>query len=207
MSGMTNNNVIWRFRNGHESLGPFGEYVWSNVIAACGFFYVQWSSLPALRNKGPRLQGADYILPDFDISTGRRRVHMDSKCKTQVVRYRNANELRHGFNQVDLNDYQAVAAINRARCVIGVIELFAEDGTTWSGCLLAQTLAKLGPFIPGFSDQEHMGYWPRNSFSVIKAMEPLELWEAANGGDVDVDRKRIASVLDSPSDVIQTRMF
>jgi hypothetical protein len=172
--------VYWRFRNGHENLGAFGESVWANAITQSGLFYIQLSTLPALNRRGPRLQGNDAILPDFHVS-GRRNAYIDSKCKTKPIRFRKANELRHGIDKKDRENYEAISGINRQKCLIGVLELFCENETDWSGALLLQSLSKLGKPIAGFSNQAHMCYWPRAAFEQVGRLHPQELWQLARG--------------------------
>lgn len=177
---MNDHNIYWRFRNKHEPLGEFGERLWKQVMLDCGFFYIQLSTLPALNGNGPRLQGSDAILPDFEIN-GQRRAYMDSKAKTAPVLYRNANELRHGIDRKCLEAYEAISGINRQKCALGIVELFDEDETTWSGTLLIQTLGVLGSPIRGFSNQDHMVYWPRRSFVEIASYREMDLWQIASG--------------------------
>lgn len=192
MSDMTNNNVLWRFRNGREDLGPFGERLWSKVILGCGLFYVKFADLPCVNGKGPRLTGSDLVLPDFEVS-GMRRAYMDSKCKNRPVLYRNANELRHGIDRKYFEAYESVSAINRQRCILGLCEIFQEDGYTWSGTMMMQTLGELGRPIAGFSNQDYMVYWPRQKFHEIGNFEPLDLWELASG-ELTIDDETRAEV-------------
>jgi hypothetical protein len=180
---MTEDNILWRFRNGHEPLGPFGERLWSKVWSDCGFFYIPLATLPALNGKGPRLQGNDTILPDFEVTNNGRRAYMDSKAKTGPVLFRKANEWRHGIDRKNFEHYETMSGINRQKCLLGIVELFSDESNpwNWSGRLLMQSLGRLGSPCKGFSTQTHMVYWPRASFSEIGQLAPLEIWNAARG--------------------------
>lgn len=209
MKDPDDNWVLWRFRNRHEPLGPFGESLWANIIDSCGLYYVQLSTLPALNHKGPRLQGSDAILPDFDVS-GRMNAFVDSKAKSQPVEFRLAHELRHGIDRKCYESYSAVAGIQRRKCALAIVEIFKQNGNAWSGALLIQTLHALGGSVNGFSDQEHMCYWPRKRFVEIGSIDPAPLWRMAHCGE-----KPPESVIDGVNEVlkrqpdpqIQARMF
>lgn len=204
----TDERVYYRFHNKLEPLGEFGEKLWSSVFAKCGMFYVKFSDLPALNGKGPRLQGSDAILPDFDV-TGRRRAYVDSKCKNQPICFRIANELRHGIDRKCWESYEAVGAINRQRCILAVLEIFEVDGHEWSGSLLMQTLGKLGKPVAGFSNQDHMVYWPRNAFKAVGTLLPLEMWDLAYR-DAELHesvRHSVSKVFGETEPAIQSRMF
>src|SRR5688572_5556373 len=102
--GVTDEWVRWRFRNGHEPLGEFGERLWSRLFVGCGMFYVPFKDFPIINRQGPRLRGSDAILPDFQVS-GQRTALVDSKCKSGPVLYRKANEWRHGIDKKDFDSY------------------------------------------------------------------------------------------------------
>lgn len=215
---MDDNRVIWRFRNGHEDLGKFGEELWARIMSDCGLFYIPLHSLPALNGKGPRLQGNDTILPDFEItSNGKvRRCYMDSKCKTSPVRYENANEIREGIDRKDWDAYETISGINRQKCALGMCELFhpplrrGEDASDWLGALIIQSLGVLGSPILGFSNQAHMVYWPRNKFHVVaRTVEPSKLYAIAKGTTkVDDDiRQSVQSFFSRKDPPIQGRFL
>lgn len=210
MSNVTNEWVYWRFQNGHEPLGEFGERLWQNVFGASGMLYIPLKDLPAVNRKGPRMQGNDTILPDFDV-TGKQRAYVDSKCKKKPVEYRNAgNELRHGIDRKCWEAYDAIGGLNRQRVILALVELFNADGREWSGTLLAQTLGCLGEPIRGFSNQGHMVYWPRRSFEVVaNALPATTLWGIAKEGDrvTPEIRDSICRVFSKKEPAIQTRMF
>lgn len=205
--GETEEWVYWRFQNGREELGAFGERLWSRIFEGCGMYYIPLKDLPAVNGKGPRLQGNDAILPDFDVS-GRTRAYVDSKCKTQPVNFHKANELRHGIDRRCWESYAAVSEINRQKFVLAIAEIFESDGHEWSGTLLMQTLGMLGNPIPGFSNQAHMVYWPRCAFTSIGTLLPLEIWDLSNG-DAQPDeivQSNIARVFQR-RELIQARAF
>lgn len=208
---MTDENVYWRFRNKHEPLGEFGESLWQSVFVESGMFYVPLKDLPLVNRKGPRMQGNDTILPDFDVTTGRRRAYVDSKCKSRPVAFRNAgNELRHGIDRKCHEAYDAIGGLNRQTVILAVCELFDEDEIGWSGTLLAQTFGQLGEPVSGFSNQDHMVYWPRRKFEVIaSALSPSRLWGMAKSGDDcgSEIKARISAVFDKREPAIQGRMF
>lgn len=185
MTSVTDSWVLWRFRNRHEDLGKFGERLWSRIMCDCGLMYVPLKDLPAINGKGPRMRGAgsDVILPDFDVTSGRRRAYMDSKCKTGPVLYEKANEWRQGIDRKDLVDYESMSAINRQKCFIALVEIFTDEKNPgeWSGTLLMQTLGELGSPIRGVSTQSHMVYWPRRKFVQVGTMEPKQIWDVSNG--------------------------
>ena len=210
MPGETNDWVRWRFINGHEPLGDFGERLWSSIFCSSGMFYIKFADLPIVNRKGPRLQGSDAILPDFQVS-GQRTVLADSKCKSGPVLYRKANEWRHGIDRKNYESYLAVSEIQRAKCCLAICEIFTNEDRNasreWSGALLMQTLGKLGKPIGGFSNQDHMLYWPRSSFAVVSpGTSPLRLWSMAQGECEADDEMRhvLRSVIES-SEVIQGR--
>lgn len=215
---MNDNWVVWRFRNGHEDLGKFGEELWSRIMSDCGLFYIPLHSLPALNGKGPRLQGNDTILPDFEItSNGKvRRCYMDSKCKTSPVRYEKANEIREGIDRKSWDAYETISGINRQKCALGFVELFhppvrrGESVSDWLGALLIQSLGVLGQPIFGFSDQSHMVYWPRNKFHVVAlTVPPQKLYEMAKGAHPVDDgiRQNVKTFFASKGPAIQGRFL
>jgi hypothetical protein len=209
MTVCTNDWVLWRFRNEHDNLGDFGELLWSRIISSSGLYYVQLSTLPALNGKGPRLQGNDVILPDFEITGGtkRRRAYMDSKCKTRRVLFEKANELRHGFNATAIESYEWLGALNMQKCCLGVIELLEEDGATWSGRVLIQTLARLGPSIRGFSNQSHMVYWPCWKFVELATLTPASIWSVAQGDEPFHEQQRLREFFGEQDPPVQGRLF
>lgn len=198
----------WRFKNQQIDLGKFGESLWSRLVLSCGMFYVPLKDLPAINGKGPRLQGSDTILPDFDIS-GKRRAYLDSKCKSHPVLFAKAGELRHGIDGKDVESYSAISGVNRQKCLIGVIELFRVDEHEWSGSLLMESLGKLGDPIRGFSTQRHMVYWPRSRFIEVHQLPPDEMLRIASGGEVwDAElRRAVAEMFCKPEPPIQARFF
>lgn len=209
--GMTDENVIWRFKNGHEKLGEFGERLWSRVFSQCGFLHVSLATLPPLNGKGPRLQGSDDVLPDFEVTAGmeRQRVYVDSKCKTRPVLFKLANELRHGIDRRDYEHYDAVAGMHKQKCILGIIELFHENGRDWSGTLLINSLGRLLSPINGFSDQDHMVYWPRHRFFEVGAYRPLQLFALAHGNQPvePLTKERVTQAFVLRKEDIQSRLW
>lgn len=210
MTYETDSWVYWRFKNGHENIGAFGEQLWSRIINGCGFFYIKLADMPAVNRKGPRLTGSDAILPDFQVS-GRRQCFIDSKCKTGPVLFGKANELRHGIDLKCWESYQAISGITRQRCALAICELFDRDQNgEWSGTLMLQTLGALGRPSFGFSTQSHIVYWPRSRFHIIAQSQPLGLWAMAHGRvEVDAEtRREVESVLANKAEpALQSRMF
>lgn len=195
--------ILWRMTP--DEMGRFGECVWKNFISSCGFSYVPLCDIDTgVSFRGPRLIGCDAVLPDFDITTGRRRAYMDSKCKKQYVVYRNANnEKRHGIDAKYADAYRSVQEINRQKALLGIVELF-EDGNNprFSGTLLANTLNGLGNPIPGYSNQNHMVYWPHDRFIVI-AILPIDVLVRLSLEPVEIPLARDAMklLIESPEEI------
>ena len=211
MSGVTDNWVGWRFKNEHEDLGMFGERLWSNIFRGCGLFYIPLKDLPPINGKGPRLQGSDAILPDFQV-TGQRQAFVDSKCKSGPVLFKKANEWRHGIDRKDYESYSAVSEIQRTKCALAICEVYDSDDRerrNWRGALLLQTLGNLGPPIRGFSNQDHMIYWPRDRFAeLVPGMSPERMWRIAEG-QMQPDAELRAGLLKvlSSKETIQGRIW
>jgi hypothetical protein len=211
MTTVSDEWVLWRFRNRHENLGTFGEMLWSRIILGCGLFYVKLADLPCEGGRGPRLKGNDTILPDFDVC-GQARAYMDSKCKTGPVLYRKANEWRHGIDRKDARAYETISGLNRQKCFLGIVEIFTDEKAAydWSGSLLMQSLGGLGAPLQGFSTQSHMVLWPRNRFEQVGVLAPREMWGIARGTGAISDSLRInvlAMFARKDSPPTQGRMF
>jgi len=168
---------------GKSELGNFSEHVWQNVLLRSSF-----NIIPLCRiddGGAPRLRSEilDNILPDFDVISGRRNAYLDSKCKTNLVCYRIANnELRHGINLSHWQEYERIEGQHLKKCCIGVLQLYGLTKAHWTGRLLANSLFRLGQPIRGHSNQSHMIYWPVRKFRVIaEFISPQELWELSLG--------------------------
>lgn len=205
--------VKYRFHNGHEPLGEFGERLWSQIILDCGMQYIKFADLPIVNGKGPRVQGGESTLPDFDVSGGgkRRRAYLDSKCKNGPIEYRNAKEWRHGIDKKSWQSYQTVSEFNQQRCFLAIVEIFddADKPYEWSGTLMMQSLGVLGKPIIGHSNQSHMVYWPWKKFEVVGRYPPGDLWAIANGtAKISEETKSAIEKLFSRSELpIQGRAF
>ena len=185
-----------------NELGLLGVSVWRNLCEACGLSYVP------LRDKRRRCIGTNEYLPDADVSTGRHHVYMDAHCKKNRVLYRKANQLRHGMDRTDANDYAAVSEFNRQKAMLGVVELFEETETgMWSGRLLAQTIGALGAYVAGFGNQEHMAYWPANRFAVIATLTPSVMFSLKQEPVSIAGAKDALMRLLHKEEVIQGRLF
>jgi len=165
-------------RMGSAELGRFGEALWSAVFSASGVRYVP---LCRIENGGaPMLEGnGRIVLPDFDAYGKGWTAFIDSKAKTNVVRFNLAKELRHGIDRRNWEEYLRCGVVARKKTGIAIVEVFGETKSEWSGALLIESLRNLNPPIAGFSNQEHMVYWPRKRFVELDTLNPLELFEVA----------------------------
>lgn len=162
-------------------LGRLGETVWKHVISGSGFLYV---SLCEIAERGaPMARGSNQniVLPDFEAMNGGRCFCLDSKCKARNVLYRKRNELRHGIDRRNFEQYVAFGAVSNRHCGIGIVEL--KDGRTerWSGSLMLGMFSLIGSPLSGFSNQEHMVYWPVRRFTEVARFSKQELWDCYVG--------------------------
>lgn len=213
MNGMTDENVIWRFKNGHEPLGPFGERLWTQVFNQCGFLHVPLATLPVRNGKGPRLQGSDDVLPDFEVTTmgiDRQRVYIDSKCKSHPVFFVKGREWRHGIDKRNYQHYDAIAGMHKQKCLLGIVELFRdEENREWSGTLLVNSLGRLGVPFDGFSSLKDLVLWPRSRFYDVGRYEPSRLFGLAYGNNEALasTKKRLTDAFVIRRETIQTRLW
>lgn len=164
------------------ALQRIGESIWSNIFLGANVDYIPLCELPATNGKGPRMRGCDTVLPDFDATGMRRRFYLDAKCKGHYAVYSNAgNQKRHGIDAKYWEAYTAIAAKNRQRALLGIVELFAEHGAyRWSGSILVQSLYALGePYRQHgvqTSQFKDMVFWPVERFHCLAVgISPSEL--------------------------------
>lgn len=168
-----------------EQRGWFGECLWANVFACSPALH--YTPLCRIEDGGaPLARGGEdsVILPDFDLVSRGFRAYVDSKYKNSAVRYRHANQLRHGIDRTNYLHYEAFSDLGRRHCFLAVFEAFKEpDDLTWSGALLLRSLAALGKAVNGMSNQEHMVYWPRAQFRCLGNLTPTQAGAARHDKD------------------------
>ena len=161
--------------------GNFGEKVIANILLASGVRYIP---LAKLDNGGaPMIEAKEgkIVLPDFDCAGEDWIAFIEAKFKTQVVRWRMQNQLRHGIDRKNYRAYVQASELFQKRCMVVLIECYDEDGQKWTGRLLAETLRDLGPPVDGMSNQSHMVYWKAKAFRDLDYFIPSEL-EAIHRG-------------------------
>lgn len=169
--------VRWMRETPGEQLGAFGERLWSAIATGAELHYIPLSKID---DRGAPMQRGEkpLILPDMEVNSPRFSVYIDSKAKRHPVYYRNAREWRHGIDRRNWNHYAAISEFNRKHCCLGIFEAFqTEAKLDWSGALLLQSLTKLGSPIQGFSNQDHMVYWPRAKFTAVGTLTPIRAVE------------------------------
>lgn len=166
---------------GDRERGAFGERLWSNVFRASGVPYVPLCKIET--GRAPVIEGASpIVLPDFDCIAENWTAYVDSKCKKASVLYRKRRQERHGVDRKNYLHYERAAKASGKKCAIGIVECFSEEcRAQWSGSLLIETLADLGPPHAGESNQGHMVYWPRKQFRDLDSFSALELLAIHDG--------------------------
>lgn len=161
-----------------KALGRFGEALWSAIFKASDIDYIP---LCRIEDGGaPKLSGK-VVLPDFDVIGKTWSAYVDSKAKTTSVVWRKTDEERHGIDRKNYAQYQRVAAIGRKDCGLGIVELWRESTSAWSGALLIESLSELDMPRSGESNQRHMVYWPRKRFRDLNSFTAGELYAFAKG--------------------------
>lgn len=160
-----------------ERLGKLGEDLWSVGFMAWGLHY---TPLHKIQCGGAPLQLGEraMVLPDFDLQGFQFRVFADVKTKKNVVRFRLANELRHGILRRHYEAYETVSMRARQHCCIALLECFGEkEQNIWSGSLLLQGLDKLGrPSIGiGGTRLSDTCLFPRSRFEIIGQLDPSQV--------------------------------
>lgn len=166
-----------------KRLGDFGEAICSTVFKTAGAHVIPLSKISVGGAPAAETHNGRTTLPDFDVSLAGGTFYVDCKCKSRVVIFRKTGKRRHGIDRRSHDAYRKASEIFRKRCGLMVVELFDDDGTSWSGALLVDRLDDLGtPYsaIAGTS-QEHMVYWDRKAFHDLRNHSPSELLEIANG--------------------------
>jgi hypothetical protein len=150
-------------------MGQQSERIWEAVFRASGRRYV---ALSRIEDGGaPMMKGKDgdhLILPDGLVSNCSATVYAEIKGKSHPVWWGLGSEWRHGVDRFNWEHYLAISQTQRLHCCLCIMEYYRdEDKKEWSGALLINTLAKLGPPCKGFSTQAHMIYWPRARFKIL----------------------------------------
>jgi hypothetical protein len=162
-----------------NQLGRLGESVWAQILAASGVHYIP---LAQIDNGGAPMAIGDkssVVLPDFDCAStdGNWRAFVEIKCKEQPVLFRMRNQLRHGIDKSKWNAYRSASDLWQKECAVALLELFGVEKREWSGRLLVERLNNLGTPFDGFSNQEHMVYWPRKAFCDLDTLTFQEVME------------------------------
>lgn len=154
----------------------------------------------------PMMLGKDKIIaPDFDCYGGcsayRYSVYIDSKVKGGPILFRLKKQVRHGINERNYRHYMKCAELADKPCALAITELFTDydDPSTWSGCLLLQSLTKLGTpeySIPG-TEPEAKAYWQRKRFRPVGAFGLMSLNEIARGAVVPNLKAHFDEVFDN----------
>ena len=129
--------------------------------------------------------GSSLRMPDYMIAAG-ESAYIEVKTKSQSVWFNKIGQWRHGFDKVKGVDYEAIQRATGLPVAIAIVELYQgsqeykqwdkPNHSRWSGTILLQTLAGLGPPIGGFSDQAHMQYWPRDRFVRLAQFDAMALY-------------------------------
>lgn len=162
-----------------ERLGKLGEGVCKTIFRASGFTYIP---LCDMDRKGAPVAESDsdkVILPDFDVAD--LRAYIDAKAKWQSILYRRTGEPRHGINKRNYEHYASIGATAQKTCGLMVIELYEDDGVTWSGSVLAESFRHLGNPSHGFNETPPKVYWPRHKFSQIARFSEEDLLKVEKG--------------------------
>jgi hypothetical protein len=193
-----------------EGLGRFAERLWSNVFLSAGLNYIPLHRIQAGGAPLQRGGSGPIILPDFEVSTNRFTVFVDSKAKRHPVYFRQGKEWRHGVNARHWDHYAAISEQHRQHCCLALFEAFQDEhNRVWSGALLVQGLQKLGEPFHGFSTQADMVYWPRRRFEQIGSITPDEARELVHGSDaMPVFREALHELLGlTSSKPVQMRLW
>jgi len=123
-------------------------------------------------NKAPRLEGKDhsFVVPDLDASRDGVRLWVEVKSKSKPVVWGKTGEIRHGIELRHFWSYRQIEKITGSRVFLVVVE---EN----SGEVLCASLSKLAraPISgKGTKWAEKMVFWPRDTFSVIGAVETYQ---------------------------------
>lgn len=192
------------FKASEKQLGDFGEQLWSNVFRASGVNYIPLSKINV--GGAPMLVGAGSrgtVLPDFDCTSGEWAAYVDSKCKSQSVRYRKLDQERHGIDRPNWLAYRRVGAQFRKSAALAICELH-DDEMRWSGSLLIETLDHLGEPFDGESNQAHMVYWRRKAFTFLNNFTASELFDIYHNRNVPTFKVEFSGVF---ARRIQREMF
>jgi len=189
-----------------ETLGRFGEAIWSKVFLDADFQFIPLCRIET--GRAPSIEGhTRIVLPDFEVLCKTHSVLFDSKAKRQSVLFRKTNQIRHGIDGRLWQEYQRASRAAHKRAGLGIVELWAEDGETWSGSLLVECLSTLGQPILGFNSQTHMVYWPRKLFVDLDSHSPSQLRRLANGHLTTNYRHELEDIFGKPPPAEQLSMF
>ena len=177
----------WFLSLSDDQLGKFGETFLGKILASAGLHYISLCRIEEF-GRGPRTngKGKPMVLPDIETINPELSVFIDSKVKTTSVIFRKANnQERHGIDRTAYDEYKKVSDLAGKKCGISVVELQREldnGDRQWSGTLLIESLAELGPYIPAMQEtnQRHMIYWPRKSFRDLESFSAMSLYEIAH---------------------------
>lgn len=153
-------------------LGRHGERVVAELFRARGHYVIpSYDYAGADGDKVPKLQGlcAAFPIPDLDVARGGARRWVEVKTKSECVRYRKANEWRHGIPKRLWQAYQHVERITGAPVEIAILELSTGD-------ILTASLAALGNPVQESNAGHWRGkpevFWPRARFTWFANIAP-----------------------------------
>lgn len=176
----TEEEVRQRFRRmDDDQKGLAAERIWRRIFERSGIYYTPLTDI--CEGGAPLVRGpTNEISPDFNCFARKWRAFIDSKFKTTSIVFRVAGfDERHGIDKKNYAAYSRVSQKARQKAGLGIVELWRGD--VWSGALLIQALAKLGPPALGINSQKHMVYWSRGKFVALCQMSAVELDDLIHG--------------------------
>lgn len=167
-----------------DYLGKFGEAIWKRVLANSGWHYISLANIEDGGAPMARGNGGNIILPDFDAFRDGESVYVEAKAKTQSIRFRKANQERHGINERNWNHYRQIERTTGKPCCIAIVELQSEQkdqSLKWSGEILIEKVSNLIPLPADFYEPVRKIYWSKKNFINLDYFSPLELFQLARG--------------------------
>ncbi len=171
-------------RLGDARLGGFGENIWNRVMHDSGWHYIPLAKIQSGGAPMAQSKGDCVVLPDMDVSHEGRTAYVEVKAKTTSVFHRISRQERHGIDYRNYAQYVRVSEMFRKKCAIALVELWREDkpyASVWSGSLLIETLANLGPPTNEMVGTQMMSLWKRKAFNDVASFTPRELFDLEAG--------------------------
>ncbi len=167
-----------------QYLGQFGEAIWKRVLANSGWHYIPLANIEDGGAPMARSNGSNIILPDLDAFRDGESVFVEAKAKTQSIRFRKANQERHGINERNWRHCKQIARTTGKNCCIAIVELQSEQrdqSLKWSGELLIEKISNLIELPAEFYEPTRKIYWKKKNFVNLDYFSPLELFSLAQG--------------------------